>query len=191
MAALVFGAAGCGGKSTTTIATPIVAPTATDIPPTTPTVAATSTPRSNSSRAEVGDTVAVHYTGSLANGTIFDSSAGGDPLRFILGLGRVILGFDQAVVGMSIGESKTVVIPADEAYGPYLDELVVIKTWSELPPNWEPRPGDELPRTQADGRVIWATVVEVAEDGVILDENHRLAGEDLTFEIELVEVTMP
>lgn len=191
MAVLVFGATGCSGESATTITTPTVAPTATDISPTTPTVAPTATPRGNSSRAEVGDTVAVHYTGSLGNGTVFDSSAGREPLRFVLGEGRVIRGFEQATLGMSVGEFRTVVIPADEAYGPYLDELVVAKTWSELPPNWEPQPGDQLPRTQADGRVIYATVVEVTEDGVILDENHRLAGKDLTFEIELVEITRP
>jgi peptidylprolyl isomerase len=192
LAVLVFGTTACGGESANTIATPTAFPTSEDTgtsSATTPTVGPTAAPQGNSSRAEIGDTVAVHYTGSLANGTVFDSSAGRDPLQFVLGRGQLIRGFEQATLGMSTGESKTVVIPAEEAYGPHLPQLVLTKSWSELPPDWGPEAGDQLPLTQADGSVIWATVTEVTEAGVTLDANHRLAGKDLTFEIELVEIT--
>jgi peptidylprolyl isomerase len=141
--------------------------------------------------AEPGDTVAVHYTGRLGNGTVFGSSVGGEPLRFVLGQGSVIVGFEQAILGMRVGESKTVVIPAADAYGPHLDELVVTKSWAELPPDWEPKLGDRLPVTQPNGQVLTARVVEITESGVTLDANHPLAGKDLTFDIELVELTKP
>ena len=141
--------------------------------------------------AEPGDTVAVHYTGSLGNGTIFDSSVGGEPLRAVLGQGRLIVGFEQAVLGMTVGESITVVVPAEDAYGPHVDELVITKSWSELPPEWEPDLGDQLPVTRPNGQVVMARVVEITGSGVTLDANHPLAGKDLTFDIELVEVIKP
>jgi FKBP-type peptidyl-prolyl cis-trans isomerase len=92
--------------------------------------------------AVIGDTVKVHYTGRLGNGTIFDSSVEREPLQFTLGQGQVIRGFEQAVLGMTVGESKAVVIPADEAYGPYRDELVIVTNRSDFPPGWEPEIGD-------------------------------------------------
>ena len=138
--------------------------------------------------AVIGDTVKVHYTGRLGNGTIFDSSVEREPLQFTLGQGQVIRGFEQAVLGMTVGESKTVVIPADEAYGPYRDELVIVEDRSNLPPGWEPEIGDQLPLTQPDGRVIWVTVIEITESTITIDANHHLAGKDLVFDIELVEI---
>ena len=138
--------------------------------------------------AVIGDTVKVHYTGRLGNGTIFDSSVEREPLQFTLGQGQVIRGFEQAVLGMTVGESKTVVIPADEAYGAYRDELVIVEDRSNLPPGWEPEIGDQLPLTQPDGRVIWVTVIEITESTITIDANHHLAGKDLVFDIELVEI---
>jgi FKBP-type peptidyl-prolyl cis-trans isomerase 2 len=138
--------------------------------------------------AVIGDTVKVHYTGRLGNGTIFDSSVEREPLQFTLGQGQVIRGFEQAVLGMTVGESKTVVIPADEAYGPYRDELVIVANRSNFPPGWEPEIGDQLPITQPDGREIWVRVVEITESTITIDANHHLAGKDLVFDIELVEI---
>lgn len=138
--------------------------------------------------AKDGDTVRVHYTGELDDGTEFDTSTGGDPLEFTIGSGQLIPGFDQAVVGMSPGESKTVIIPAEEAYGPHRDELVQVVDRSELPADLEPEVGQQLQRRQEDGRIAVFTVIDVSESTVTLDANHRLAGQDLTFHIELVEI---
>ncbi len=138
--------------------------------------------------AKSGDTVNVHYTGRLGNGTVFDSSVGGEPLQFTIGAGQVIPGFEQAVIGMQPGESKTVVIPPDQAYGPYYDELVMVVDRDRLPPDWEPQVGQQFPLTQPDGRVVWATVIDVSESSITLDANHQLAGKELTFDITLVEI---
>jgi len=89
---------------------------------------------------------------------------------------------------MTVGESKAVVIPADEAYGPYRDELVIVTNRSNSPPGWEPEIGDQLPITQPDGREIWVRVVEITESTITIDANHHLAGKDLVFDIELVEI---
>ncbi len=137
--------------------------------------------------AKDGDTVKVHYTGTLDDGTVFDSSIGGDPLSFIVGGGSMIKGFDGAVNGMMIGENKTVTIPADEAYGPYREDRVQKVNISELPEGSEPEVGDTLSCLQ-NGVFIEAPIVEVTESNITLDANHRLAGEDLTFLIELVEI---
>ena len=138
--------------------------------------------------AKNGDTVNVHYTGRMGNGTVFDSSVGREPLQFTIGAGQVIPGFEQAVIGMQLGESKTVVIPPDEAYGPYRDELVMVMDRDQLPPDWEPQVGNRFPLTQPDGQVIWATVIDVSESSITLDFNHHLAGKELTFDITLVEI---
>lgn len=134
-----------------------------------------------------GDTVRVHYRGTLSDGTEFDSSAGRDALEFQVGTGQVIPGFDQAVSGLEIGESATVTIPAAEAYGERMEEAV-----QEMP---REAFGDDVPQEgwavelQApDGSTMAATITEVKDDSVTLDFNHPLAGQDLTFEIELVEV---
>ena len=135
-----------------------------------------------------GDTVSVHYTGSLNDGTVFDSSEGRDPLPFTVGAGQVIPGFEKAVIGLKLGESVTVTIPVDEAYGPYREDLVVTVDRSELPADREPEIGQQLQRVLTDGSIITFVITEVAESTVTLDANHPLAGKELTFDIELVEI---
>jgi peptidylprolyl isomerase len=139
-------------------------------------------------QAQNGDTVKVHYTGTLDDGTIFDTSVGRDPLEFTLGERQVIPGFEQAVVGMSPGESKTAEISADEAYGPHNEEMVVSVDRSDFPNSIEPRVGQMLQLHQPSGQRIAVTVTEVSEASVTLDANHPLAGKDLTFDIQLVEI---
>lgn len=139
-------------------------------------------------RAENGDTVKVHYTGRLDDGTVFDSSKDREPLVFTLGEGRLIKGFEDAVVGMSVGETKTVRVPSEEAYGPYRNELVLRVDRTQFPPSIEPREGLILSLRQPDGGIIEVAITEISEDSVTLDANHPLAGKDLTFEIEMVEL---
>ncbi|MFC1910663.1 peptidylprolyl isomerase [Chloroflexota bacterium] len=138
--------------------------------------------------ASNGDTVKVDYTGMLSDGTVFDSSVGKQPLEFTLGSGQVIEGFDKAVTGMKVGESKTVTIPEDEAYGQYRDDLVTVMDRSQLPPGEPPQIGQRLLATSADGKSIIFTVTEVDEKTVTVDANHPLAGKDLTFELKLVDI---
>jgi peptidylprolyl isomerase len=139
-------------------------------------------------QAQNGDTVKVHYTGTLDDGTVFDTSVGRDPLEFTLGERQVIPGFEQAIVGMTPGESKTAEIPADEAYGPHNKEMVVSVDRSDFPNNIEPKVGQMLQLHQPSGQRIAVTVTEVSESSVTLDANHPLAGKDLTFDIQLVEI---
>jgi peptidylprolyl isomerase len=138
--------------------------------------------------AKPGDTVKIHYTGRLDDGTVFDSSANGEPLEFTLSGGEVIPGFDQAVVGMSPGESKTEKISMDQAYGPYREEMVIEVNRQQLPPDLQPEVGQQLQVQQENGQLIPVLVTEVTESQVTLDANHPLAGEDLTFDIQLVEI---
>jgi peptidylprolyl isomerase len=140
-------------------------------------------------QAKNGDTVQVHYTGTLDDGTVFDTSVDRNPLQFTLGEGRVISGFEQAVAGMTPGESKTVRITVDEAYGPHDAEMVMAIDRSDFPENIEPRVGQMLQLHQPGGQSIVVTVTEVSESSVTLDANHPLAGKDLTFDIELLEIT--
>jgi len=135
-----------------------------------------------------GDTVQVNYTGKLADGTVFDSSVERGPLEFTLGAGQLIPGFEKAVLGMKVGEKKTVIIPADEAYGPHRDEQVVEIPREELPSDLTPQVGQQLVVTQQDGRQIIVVITEVSDETVTIDANHPLAGKDLTFEIELVKI---
>lgn len=135
-----------------------------------------------------GDTVKVHYSGRLNDGTVFDSSEGRDPLKFTIGEGQVISGFEQSVVGMNPGESVTADIPSNEAYGPHNQEKVIKIGKEQLPPNYQPEVGHRLQSRSEDGRPVVATITEVAEAEVTLDTNHPLAGKDLTFDIELVEI---
>ena len=137
--------------------------------------------------AKRGDTVRVHYTGTLENGEQFDSSRGTDPLTFTIGEGAVIQGFDDAVDGMSVGESKRVTIPAAEAYGDRRDELTLRVPRSELPTDLELEVGSRLRMEQGADSVI-VTVRDMDEGSVMLDANHPLAGEALTFDLELVEI---
>ena len=138
--------------------------------------------------AKDGDTVRVHYTGTLEDGTQFDSSVGGEPLEFTMGAGNVIEGFEKAVTGMQVGESKTVTIPSDEAYGEHRDDLVLVISREQLPEGMDPGLGQQLQMQQTDGRKILVTVIGTSETTITVDANHSLAGRDLTFEIELVEI---
>jgi peptidylprolyl isomerase len=140
------------------------------------------------SRAKNGDTVQVHYTGTLADGTTFDSSAGRDPLEFVLGSGQTIPGFEKAVLGMKAGEKKTVTIPANEAYGPPNPQMILEISRTNLPAGMTPQVGQQMRSTSTEGRTIVATIIKVSENTVTLDANHPLAGKDLTFEIALVKI---
>ena len=137
--------------------------------------------------AKSGDTVRVHYTGKLEDGSVFDSSDGRDPLEFTVGSGQVIPGFDQAVAGMSPGDERQVKIPAAEAYGDRKDDLVIVVERAQLPPDIDPAVGQQLQLSQ-EGRAFVVTVADVNEQNITLDANHPLAGEDLTFELQLVEI---
>ncbi len=139
-------------------------------------------------QAKNGDTVKVHYTGKLNDGTVFDTSTDRDPLQFTIGQGQVIPGFEQAVVGMNSGESKTTKVSADKAYGPHRKEMVLVIERSQLPVDLKPKVGQQLQSRQADGRTIRVMVTDVSESSVTLDANHPLAGKDLTFDIQLVEI---
>lgn len=137
--------------------------------------------------AKAGDTVQIHYTGTLDNGEQFDSSVGSEPLEFTLGGGQVIAGFEKGVLGMNIGDKKTIRIPSNEAYGEYDDALVIQMPREELPAlNYEL--GTELVMQQASGRSIPVIVIDTNDEAIVLDANHPLAGEALTFELELVAI---
>jgi FKBP-type peptidyl-prolyl cis-trans isomerase 2 len=139
-------------------------------------------------QASNGNTVKVHYTGKLADGTVFDSSREREPLEFTLGQGQIIPGFEEAVTGMEEGESKVAEIPSDKAYGPHRDELVVEVGKDQFPEDIDPQVGQRLQTQTENGQTVPVVVTEVQDDSVKLDANHPLAGKDLTFEIEIVEV---
>lgn len=140
------------------------------------------------SKAKDGDTVRVHYTGWLTDGSQFDSSSGGEPLSFEVGQGRVIEGVDRAVVGMAPGEKRTVKVPAQEAYGPRRAELVGEVPRENLPDGMQFEIGQQLQVSQESGPARVVKVVGVGDDAITLDLNHPLAGEDLVFELELVGI---
>ncbi|HEY9621180.1 MAG TPA: peptidylprolyl isomerase [Crinalium sp.] len=139
-------------------------------------------------QAKHGDTVTVHYTGKLDDGTVFDSSSGRDPLQFSIGDGNLIPGFENAVIGMSPGESKTQTIPSDEAYGAHYPEMVVVVDRQQIPPDLPVGVGQQLQIQQPTGQVIPVIITDISDSEVTLDANHPLAGETLTFEIELVAI---
>ena len=139
-------------------------------------------------QAKSGDTVRIHYTGTLDDGTEFDSSVGRDPLEFALGSGQVIPGFDKAVDGMAVGDNKTVTIAPADAYGQRHEQLVQQVPRNTLPENMEPAIGMHLQSQSPDGQIINLTIVEVEEESITLDANHPLSGHALTFAIELVEI---
>lgn len=138
--------------------------------------------------AKRGDTVRVHYTGRLDDGTVFDSSREREPLEFTVGEGQVITGFERAVEGMEVGEARETRIEADDAYGERRDDLVLDLPKEQVPEGMEIEPGMRLELRQPDGQAVPVTVAEVNEESVTLDANHPLAGWALTFELELVEI---
>jgi peptidylprolyl isomerase len=138
--------------------------------------------------AKKGDTVKVHYTGKLEDGSVFDSSVSREPLGFTLGDGNMIKGFDAAVYGMIIGDKKTVTIPAAEAYGERRDDMMIEVPISQVPPNIKPEIGIQLVLQGEGGQPMPVTVVDLTEEKIVLDANHDLAGKDLIFDIELVAI---
>ncbi|MFY0623265.1 MAG: peptidylprolyl isomerase [Pelagimonas sp.] len=139
-------------------------------------------------QAKSGDTVRIHYTGTLNDGSTFDSSAGRDPLEFTLGSGQVIPGFDTGVTGMSVGEKKTINIPAENAYGEVDPDARQAVPRDQIPADIPLEIGTMLQMQAPTGQVVQVAVVEVSETEVMLDANHPLAGKDLNFELELVEI---
>ncbi|MBN1218923.1 MAG: peptidylprolyl isomerase [Anaerolineae bacterium] len=139
-------------------------------------------------QAKSGDTVKVHYTGKFEDGTEFASSINDDPLQFTIGKGEVIPGLEQAVIGMSPGESKTAEILAEQAYGPYQESKVREINRDQFPPHLNLQVGKVLTTRKADGEKVKHIVTTVSETNVTIDANHPLAGEDLIFDIQLIEV---
>jgi peptidylprolyl isomerase len=139
-------------------------------------------------QAKQGDKVRVHYTGTFDDGTVFDTSADRGPLEFTVGSGQVIQGFDRALIDMEPGQKKTVNIPVEEAYGPRIEDLVAEIGRDRLPANIELEVGQQLQLSLAEGEEAIVLVVDLSETTVTLDANHPMAGFDLTFELELVEI---
>ena len=135
-----------------------------------------------------GDKVRVHYHGKLRSGETFDSSQGREPLEFTVGSGQVIKGFDNGVMGMNVGDKKTVEIPVGDAYGEKSEEMVIEFPKNQFPPDMNPEAGMQLMMNNGQGQSFPVTVTEVKEESVILDANHPLAGQDLIFDLELVEI---
>jgi peptidylprolyl isomerase len=139
-------------------------------------------------QANDGDTVKIHYTGKLTDGTVFDSSEGRDPLEFKIGEKNIIPELEVSVVGMSVGDKATVEIEAENAYGPRVDEAIQTVERSVIPPEVELAVGGQLQATAPNGQDLVFVVIEMDDETVKLDGNHPLAGQDLVFDIELVEV---
>jgi peptidylprolyl isomerase len=135
-----------------------------------------------------GDSVKVHYKGTLTDGELFDSSEDRDPLEFKLGEQQVIPGIEKAVLGMAIDEEKTVTIPCDDAYGPVMDQLVAQVERENLPEDMNPDLGMQIQMTQENGEDLIVTITEMDEKTITIDANHPLAGKDLTFALTLVAI---
>lgn len=141
--------------------------------------------------AKIGDTVRVHYTGTLLDGIVFDSSLDRDPLEFLLGKEQVIKGFENAVIGMVVGEHRTIEIPSNDAYGQYRNELIAQIDRVNFPQDIEPEIGVQLEVASEHGECVIMRIIGVNEKNVTLDANHPLAGQDLVFNIELIEILKP
>ncbi len=139
-------------------------------------------------QATTGDTVRVHYTGRLEDGSTFDSSAGREPLEFTLGAHQVIAGFENGVTGMETGETKTVTIPPEQAYGPQRADMIAVFEREKFPPEMPLTVGEQLHLRTQDGHPVAVTVTEVTDSQVTLDANHPLAGKTLIFDLELTEI---
>ena len=140
------------------------------------------------SKAKKGDVVKVHYKGKLNSGEQFDSSEGRAPLEFTVGAGQMIAGFDAAIPGMTVGEKKTITIAPGDAYGEKNEEAIIEFPKSDVPANMKLEPGMKLQLSNAAGQPVPVIVTEVKEEIIILDANHELAGKELIFDIELVEI---
>lgn len=139
-------------------------------------------------KAKSGDVVRIHYTGTLTDGTRFDSSEGRDPLEFTLGSGQIIPGLDNEVQGMEVGDKNTVTVPADQAYGPRDPQSIQQVPRASIPAEVNLQPGAQLQARTPDGNTMLLTVVEANDEQVTVDANHPLAGQDLVFDVELVEI---
>ncbi len=140
-------------------------------------------------QVKAGDTVAIHYTGTLTDGSIFDSSDGRDPLEFVVGSGQIIPGLDKAMPDMAVGEKKTVIVPADEAYGVMDPQAMQAVPRTEIPDDVPLDLGTQLQLQTPEGQMIQVVVAQVTEDEVVLDANHPLAGKDLTFAFEVISIS--
>jgi peptidylprolyl isomerase len=139
-------------------------------------------------QAKYGDKIKVHYTGKLTNGRVFDSSIDRNPMVFTIGQEQMIPDFEQAFVGMSPGESKRITISSDRAFGSYRENLVTKIKSGNISPELEPKVGQRMDASQRNGQKVVVTIKAVTESGVTVDANHPLAGEDLTFDLELIEI---
>jgi peptidylprolyl isomerase len=135
-----------------------------------------------------GDTIKIHYNGRLTDGTTFDSSAGRSPLEFTVGSGSVIKGFDDGVQGMQVGEKKTIEIPFLEAYGPEDPSMIIEFPVDRLPEDLKPEIGMQLNMNNAEGQQFPVVITGLTDENIILNANHPLAGKDLIFDLELVEI---
>lgn len=142
-------------------------------------------------QVKTGDKVKVHYHGRLTDGTTFDSSAGREPLEFEVGSGMVIKGFDDGLLGMGVGDKKTIDIPVDDAYGQRDPNMLMEFPIDRFPADMKPEVGMQLTMTNEGGQNFPVVIAEVKEDLVLLDGNHPLAGEPLIFDLELVEIVAP
>lgn len=143
------------------------------------------------STVKANNTVKVHYTGKLTNGQIFDTTEGKDPIEFTLGEGNLIPGFESGLIDMKLNEKKSFTIAKEEAYGDVIQELIQEVNKTELPQDMEPKVGMGLVSKSPDGREMNLMVVEVKEESIVIDGNHPLAGRDLVFDIEVLEIKEP
>ncbi len=139
-------------------------------------------------RAEKGDSVRIHFIGKFENDTVFDSTENGPPLELTLGAGKIIAGFEQGVIGMEIGEKKTIIVPPELGYGPADEEIIFTISRRSFPGNYPPAIGLQLEYSTRDGETLHVVVSDLEEDRVTLDGNHALAGKTLVFEVELIAI---
>ena len=140
------------------------------------------------SQVKANNTVKVHYTGKLADGQVFDTSEGKEPIEFVLGQGRLIPGFEQGLIDMKLNEKKTISIAKEEAYGEVNEQLIQEIERANLPQDMEPKVGMGLVSKSPEGQEMNLMIVEVKDDSVVIDGNHPLAGRDLVFDLEVVEI---
>ena len=142
-------------------------------------------------QAKKGDKVKIHYHGKLIDGNTFDSSAGREPLEFEIGSGQVIAGFDDGVTGMTIGEKKTINIPAERAYGEKQEQMIMEFPITQFPEDMVPEVGMQIEMNNGAGQNFPVVIVEIKDEIVVLDANHPLAGKELIFDLELIEIDAP